>query len=101
MKKIRIIPLILIAGGAVIGIDIIRTKPDPRWNSIHPGMKLSSVIEKLGKPEVNLQSSKGIQIWNRSGILRTTSIALFYYDQNNPDIVTGIQPGEVWIIERL
>ena len=101
MKILSVVGIIAVLFLSFLTVDLIRSRPDPEWKNIEQGMSLESVEEALGKPSHSLRESKGLQIWNRSGLLRTSSLAVYYGDMKNPHSVTNVRPSRVWLIERL
>lgn len=85
----------------LIVADLVRSSADNQWKTIHPGMIEQDVVAKIGLPTTNVVKSKGVQIWLRDGLIRSTSIAVFYYDLERPSTVTKTHEGTKWIWERL
>ena len=85
---------------ALLAIDLIRSAPDSRWKSIQVGMTEEEVRAKLGKPTSDQAKVKSVQVWINEGFIRSTSLAVLYYDPEHPLIVTGVHEGTRWIWER-
>jgi hypothetical protein len=85
----------------LIAADFMRSAAGRYWKSIQAGMTEVDVRSKLGKPSKDAFKSKRIQIWTNEGFIRSSSLAVFYYDPEHPSIVTGTHEGTRWIWERL
>jgi hypothetical protein len=92
---------ITLAVPVLIAADFMRSAAGRHWKSIQAGMTEVDVRSKLGKPSRNVFNSKGVQIWSNEGIIRSSSLAVFYYDPEHPNIVTRTHEGTRWIWERL
>jgi hypothetical protein len=90
-----IVAILLVAMCAFLGA------PSRRWASIEPGMDERQIVANLGPPTNNLLNSKGIQIWQNDGMIRTSSLAVLYYDPQRPQIATQTMKSDVWIWDRI
>ena len=85
---------------ALLAVDLIRSAPDSRWKSIQVGMTEEEVRAKLGKPTSDMAKIKSVQVWINDGFVRTTSLAVLYYDPEHPTVVTRPYEWTRWIWER-
>jgi hypothetical protein len=99
MKRIIIATFVMLLAG--VAIDLLRTRAPSEWDEIKEGMNSSVIVETAGKPDVNVLDSKGIQIWTKSGLIRSVGLAVFYYDTDNPDIATRTHHSVRWLWERI
>lgn len=81
-----------------IGIiaNLIIGAPSTNWDLIQPGMSQQKITALLGRPSMDVFKSKGIQIWNRGGFIRSSSLAIFYYNQDTPDRATEVRVSDIW-----
>ena len=86
---------------SVVAISVYIGAPSPKWAEIKVGMKAPEVVASLGAPKHNLLDSKSIQIWENGGFIRTSSLAVLYYDPQKPEIATKTIRSDIWIWERL
>ena len=87
----------------LIGViaNVIIGAPSAGWADAKIGMKASDIVARLGRPSHDQLKTKGIQIWNRGGFIRTSSLAVLYYNQDAPDTATQLMQSQVWIWQRL
>jgi hypothetical protein len=85
---------------ALISISIIANliigAPSAKWDLIQPGMSQQEITTLLGRPSMDVFKSKGIQIWIRGGFIRSSSLAIFYYNQDTPDLATEVRQSDTW-----
>lgn len=90
-----------ILGISVVAISIFIGAPSPKWAEAKAGMKASEIVASLGTPKNNVLDTKSIQIWENDGFIRTSSLAVLYYDPQKPEIATKTTRSDIWIWERL
>ena len=86
---------------SVVAMSIFIGAPSSKWAEIKIGMKAPEIVASLGSPKNDLLDSKSIQIWENDGFIRTSSIAILYYDPQKPEIATKTIRSDIWIWERL
>ena len=84
-----------------LGALIIVGAPDRRWALVIVGMKADNISRLIGKPDHSLRQSKGIEIWNRGTLFRTSSIVVLYYEAQAPETATQVMRSTVWCWERI
>lgn len=94
MKPLLKIVIALIIIGIIT--NLIIGAPSTKWDLIHPGMSQHEITTLLGRPSIDVFKSKGIQIWNRGGFIRSSSLAIFYYKQDTPDLATEVRQSDIW-----
>jgi hypothetical protein len=94
MKPLLKIVIALIIIGIIT--NLIIGAPSAKWDLIHPGMPHREITTLLGHPSIDVFKSKGIQIWNRGGFIRSSSLAIFYYNQDTPDRATEVRQSDTW-----
>ncbi len=99
MKRITAAILLMFTAG--VTVDLVRSRAPGEWDEIREGMNSSDVVEMVGKPDVNVLDSKEIQIWTKSGLIRSSSLAVFYYDTKNPNTATRTNQSVRWLWERI
>jgi hypothetical protein len=97
-RKVLYAGILLIA---LLAVDLIRSAPDSRWKSIQVGMTEEEVRTKLDKPTSDQAKAKSVQVWINDGFIRSTSLAVLYYDPEHPTVVTRTHEWTRWIWERL
>jgi len=85
----------------LIVADWICSRPDPRWADVTSGMSEDEVLSVIGIPSTDVLHTKGIQIWNHPGFIRSTSLAVIYEGSERPAIASKVLPGQRWLWERL
>jgi hypothetical protein len=99
MKRITAAILLMLTAG--MAVDLLRTKAPSEWGEIKEGMDSAVVVETAGNPDVNVLDSKGIQIWTKWGLIRSSSLTVFYYDTKNPNTATRTNQSVRWLWERI
>ncbi len=86
---------------AAIGGCVFIGAPNPKWGAIKAGMNAQEIVANLGGPKNDLLQSKSVQIWMNDGVVRTSSLAVLYYDAQNPELATKTMRSDIWLWERL
>ncbi len=91
-------PLLIVSAIAiaVIAIGIFIGAPNSNWGQIKDGMKSSDIVAVLGFPQKDVLDSKSLQVWKNDGFIRTSSLVVLYYDQQNPEIATKVVMLDRW-----
>ena len=84
--------LVIAAGLLALGLtlDYHRSGADPAWKGIKSGMTASEIHHLIGPPDTAHRMDKRVEIWWHRGLLRTTSLAVLYYNPDSPETASMV-----------
>ena len=74
----------------VLTVDYLRSGPDPVWSQVKKDMSSAEIHHLAGPPDKLKTADARIEIWWRKGLIRSTSLAVLYYNPEAPETATNV-----------